>query len=355
MKSFTVSAPGKLHIIGEHAVVYGKPAILAAVNKKCIVEISEREDEDVIIVSEDLQAKMQISQDIILDRTQNVRKIWHEFLLTNNIARLHELIEDPLNAVVFAIGETLAFYEKRLKSGCNITIKSEIPIGSGMGSSGAMAASVAAGVALFLGEKLDKDIVNTISFLVEERIHGNPSGGDSATSCFGNFLWFRKESPELKIIYPLPFSITDNLKRNFFVFYTGKPKETTGEMVSLVRILYGKKPKFVENILTDLENLARKMIGALKKNDATAIIDIIKRSQRNLEELGVVSKNTKMLIQAIEAVGGAGKISGAGGARTDSGIVLAYHEDLKFLLDISKKTGIAGEQIILGAEGVKEE
>ena len=49
MEKITVSAPGKLHVLGEHVVVYGKPAIIAAVDKRCVVTITEREDEKIVI------------------------------------------------------------------------------------------------------------------------------------------------------------------------------------------------------------------------------------------------------------------------------------------------------------------
>src|SRR6266852_4922112 len=49
MKTFTVSAPGKLHLLGEHAVVYVKPAIIAAVDKRCYVDIAEKMDKKISI------------------------------------------------------------------------------------------------------------------------------------------------------------------------------------------------------------------------------------------------------------------------------------------------------------------
>jgi len=355
MTSFKISSPGKLHIIGEHSVVYGKPAILSAVNKRCFCEISERQDKDILIVSEDLQSKMQISQDIILERTKNAREGWKQFMENNNISQLNQLIADPLNLIVFAIGETLLFNKKNADKGFNLNISCEIPIGIGMGSSAAIATSVISAVFLFLGKELDLGIVNSISYLVEERIHGNPSGGDNAACCFGGFLWFRKESPELKIIQRLPFSLPEELKKKFLIFLTGRPKETTGEMVSSLRVLYGKKPKFVEAILQDQESLAREMIGSLKRSDSEEIIGIIKKAQRNLQSLEVVSSSTAQLIRKIEVLGGAAKICGAGGVKGASGVVLAFHDDPQMLLDTAKKAELVCEHISLGEEGVRME
>ncbi len=44
MKKIKVSAPGKIHLMGEHSVVYGKPALLAAINKRVFVELVPRKD-----------------------------------------------------------------------------------------------------------------------------------------------------------------------------------------------------------------------------------------------------------------------------------------------------------------------
>src|ERR1043165_4791735 len=99
MKRFKVSAPGKLHLIGEHSVVYDKPAIIAAVDKRCFVEIKETKDRNVRIKSENLTSHSRMSS--------YAETIIREF----------------------------ANYYDIEAYGFSIKIKSQIPIGCGMGSS----------------------------------------------------------------------------------------------------------------------------------------------------------------------------------------------------------------------------
>ncbi|MBU4099473.1 mevalonate kinase, partial [Patescibacteria group bacterium] len=158
MKQITVSAPGKLILLGEHAVVYGKPAIIVSVAKRCFVTLTPRNDKTIKIVSE--------NQDQVLDYPE------------------------------FIISKTLEYFHKKLTLGFDLSINSQIPINGGMGSSSALAVSIAGAVSLFLGQKFDKEKINAIAYLAEQKKHGNPSGGDNSTCCFGGLVWFRKETPD---------------------------------------------------------------------------------------------------------------------------------------------------------------
>ena len=78
-------------------------------------------------------------------------------------------------------------------------------------------------------------------------------------------------------------------------------------------------------------------------------------NERLLEQLGVVSNSTQKFIRDIENSGGAAKISGAGGVKTGSGIVLAVHDDPQKLMALAKKYKHPSFQVTLGGEGVRRE
>ena len=82
---------------------------------------------------------------------------------------------------------------------------------------------------------------------------------------------------------------------------------------------------------------------------------LITRNERLLEQLGVVSSKTKILIQKIEKEGGFAKISGAGGIKENSGIILAYHQDPNVLLKLAKEEKLDMFKVKLGERGVKSE
>ncbi len=355
MKQIRVSAPGKLILLGEHAVVYGKPAIIASVAKRCTVTLIPSSDGLVKINSRELNISQIFTEKEILEKTNLARKKWKNFSKTNDIRLLKSITSQPLDYAAITIGETLGFTKKKLPSGFSLAINSEIPINSGMGSSSALAVSIVGSVLFFLGEKFDKEKINNIAFLAEQKKHGNPSGGDNSTCCFGGLIWFRKETPDLKIISQIPFNIFGKISQNFLTVFTGAPEESTGEMVSIVHDLYQKRTKFTKEIFAGQELLARELLPALKKEDEDVLINCIRQGEKNLEFLGVVSPYAKSLIKKIEKKGGAAKICGAGGKTKGSGVLLAYHKNRQELKDLLKSHKITFSPVSFDAQGVRQE
>jgi len=269
-----------------------------------------------------------------------------------------------LNYPEFILSKTFEYFHKKAPSGFiphhigagfTLSINSEIPVGGGMGSSAALAVAIAGAVSLFLGEKFDKEKINNIAYLAEQKKHGNPSGVDNSSCCYGGLLWFRKEAEDLKNIQQLPFNISEKITRNFFIIFTGTPKESTKEMVSMVGELHKKRPKFTKEIFDNQELLVRELLPALKNGDEDTVKKCIRLGEKNLERLGVVSSFAKSFIRKIEKIGGAAKICGAGGKTKGTGVVLAYHKNRKELEDLLQSQKIAFSPISLGAEGVRQE
>ncbi len=355
MKQIRVSAPGKLNLLGEHTVVYGKPAIIASVAKRCTVTLTPSGGGVVKIISRELNVSEIFTEKEILEKSNLAQKKWKKFTKTNDIQLLKSITPEPLDYAVIIIGEALLFTKKKLPSGFSLTINSEIPINSGMGSSSALAISLVGAVLLFLGEKFDKEKINNIAFLAEQKKHGVPSGGDNSACCFGGLIWFRKETPDLKIISQNPFNISGKISQNFLVVFTGAPEESTGEMVSIVRDLYQKRTKFTKEIFAVQELLVRELLPALKKGDEDTVKKCIRLGEKNLEHLGVVSTFAKSLIRKIEKKGGAAKICGAGGKTKGAGVLLVYHKNRKELEDLLQSHKIDFSPVSLGAEGVRQE
>ncbi|HSW97845.1 MAG TPA: hypothetical protein VLF89_08520, partial [Candidatus Saccharimonadales bacterium] len=161
-KQIHVSAPGKLSLLGEHIVVYGKPAIIASVEKRCQVKIENREDNIVEIISKKLDTAIKITGEEIIKQTKQAQQQWETFAKTNDVAILKEITKNPLDYPIIIIGETLLFYKRELPMGFTVTIESEVPIGSGMGSSASLAVAIAQAVSLFLEQPFKKEDINTI-------------------------------------------------------------------------------------------------------------------------------------------------------------------------------------------------
>ncbi len=313
--SITVSAPCKVHLLGEHSVVYGKPAILTSVNLRVTVTITPS------VIASDQRERGN---------------------LPNKIKKIIEpIIKKHLKI------KTIPPY--------HLAIHSEAPIGAGLGSSAAISASYIATLLSFLKIKWDLELINKLTYEAEKTFQGNPSGGDNSTVVYGGLIWFRKESPDLKIIHPLPFTIHPKLAKNFIFINTGKPKEITAEMVKLVRQLYDKKPKVVEKFLEDQERLVRELLPVIKQGDEKELIRIIREGEKNLESIGVCSSFVKKIIRQIESSGGAAKICGAGSDSGPTGVLLCYHPKKAVVEKIAKENNLPFFKTSLGVEGLRLE
>lgn len=305
----TVSAPGKVHLLGEWSVVWGKPAILATV---------------------DLRVNITLSTSSVASSTQSeIKKI------VEPIVKKHLKIK------------TIPSY--------NLAISSQLPIGAGLGSSAAISASYITALLTFLKVKWDLNLVNSLTYEAEKVFHGNPSGGDNSTVVFGGLVWFRKEDPNLKLIQPLPFTIPAKLAKNFILINTGTPKETTKQMIAMTQELFDKKPKLKETFLTTQERLVRELLPALKDAGEKELIRIIREGEYNLDKIGVVSPYAKSIIRKIESAGGAAKICGAGGKTGPTGVLLAYHKDKSKLEKLAESFNLPFFSTSLGVAGLKQE
>ncbi len=328
----TFSAPGKVHLLGEHTVVYGKPALLVTIDLRIAVTLSSS------YVIPNKVRNLPSSEDLSLIARDDKRD-------TIQIDNIKKIIE-PIIKKYLSI-KTIPSYQ--------LEIASQLPIGAGLGSSAAISAAYIAALLSFLKVKWDKTLVNDLTYEAEKAFHGNPSGGDNSIVVFGGLVWYRKETPDLKIIQPLPFSIPSKLAKNFILINTGKPKETTREMVELVKSKIKNQKSKVRKIFDSQEKLVRELVTAIKEGNENKLIQIIKLGEKNLENLGVVSSFAKSIIRKIEQAGGAAKICGGGGKIREVGILLAYHQDSKQIEKIANSLNLPFFRTALGVKGLRQE
>jgi mevalonate kinase len=232
----TVSVPGKIHLMGEHAVVYGTPALLAVINKRMTVSVESAKKME-IITSE--------SSDYVLYALEKVKE--HVGLNTLPLMK--------------------------------ITITSDIPAGFHLGSSAATAVGTVAATIYFLKKLWNPTQINAIAYEIEKKQHGNPSGGDNTAVTMGGFIWFRKELEFLKSMWQLDIHIPPSLN-HFFLINTGRPKETTGEMVTLVRSRFEKHKAMMKQQFLRNEEQVKKIAIALKEHDEKVLMDAIQKGEQ---------------------------------------------------------------------------
>ena len=310
--SFTYSTPGKIHFLGEHVVVHGKPALLAATNLRLQVTVYSGQCKDKNYSGEQVKLKQTVEN-----------AIKNKFKLKN-----------------------LPNYF--------VEIKSRVPIGAGLGSSAASSAAYCAALLDFLKIEPTKELVNELAYECDKVFNGNPSGGDNTTVVYGGFIWYRKELDFLKTFKPLPFKLHKNIKQ-FYLISSGKPIETTGELVAKVRVNLERSRVKVQKIFDHQEVLVKNLAVVLKEGDENGLINIIKAGEVNLEKLGVVGKKAKDIIRRVEKIGGAVKIIGGGGIKEGAGMLLAYHKNPNKLIEFAKKQDWTIIAIKLGKEGLRKE
>jgi mevalonate kinase len=349
MNNIKVSAPGKLHLLGEHTIVYNKPAILTAVNKRCFIQISTRDDNKLNVLSKSYKKDLTLSFDDIVEKFNKAQADWDKYDASNNIPLLKSITKDPLDYPFIIVGQFINNYDLKTLPGFELVIDSEIPVGAGMGSSGALAVSIIGALSLFADKPFDKKTINDIAYLCEKKKHGKPSGGDNSTSCYGGLVWFKKDEGLKALDADLPKDVSSN----FYTINTGTPTETTGEMVGLVHRLVEKDPESMNAILDDQEKLVHDLLPALENEKHEEIIEIIRKGEANLEKLGVVSDYVKEIIRKIESCGGAAKICGAGGTTKSTGIILIYIQNIKDFKTIMKNYNLQITKILIAEEGLK--
>lgn len=309
-----VSAPGKIHLIGEHSVVYGKTAILASINLYLHAKISKS------------PTKQILGLPLFDDAISNMQKA-----IEKKIIEKFNLKEIP---------------------GYKIEIdKSEIPVGSGLGTSASLSVCFTVCLLKLLDLEHTKDDIFEIAFAGETVFHGNPSGGDLAAVLETGIILFRKSNDKFKV-KNLNFEIPKNLNK-FLLINSGKPEETTSDMVKFV----SQKQNTVDGELTKFLQsqgaLSTRLVKILKKGEEDKFIQLIKKSEKNLEKLGVVSEYAKKIVVDIEHLGGCAKISGAGGIKKGSGMILAYHKDLNTLIKFAKDNELKYYPVEISYEGIK--
>lgn len=304
-----VISPGKLILSGEHAVVYGAPACALAVNKTIQGVYQQRFDNIVTLQNTDLNIHASLELSEIFALHEILLKRYEEF--TKNKLAIHQVVTHPMELCWFAIAQV---FDGRPRGdrpyGFDITLKTNIPLGCGMGSSAALIVNLISGVNNLFDLSLSKEKIYELALTAENLQHGYSSGLDIQLSLFGGMHVFRKgkcRSP-LQINYSLPFQY----------FNSGKPQSTTGECVAFV-----KEQNFPPSLWQEFETTTLAFISALQNQDNVTLIETIKKNHRLLCKIGVVPKHIQMMIAEIEAKGGAAKICGAGSIRGDNaGIIL---------------------------------
>jgi mevalonate kinase len=309
MPAFTAAAPGKIILVGEHAVVYGQPALA------------------VPIFTVQARAVVQAEPTAASDRVQ---------IRAPRIGLDHALAEldpdHPLAQIINLVREELKI--SRLPA-LTLHIHSEIPIAAGLGSSAAVSAAVIRALAAFLGHPLTDGQVSELTYQAEKIYHGTPSGIDNTVIAFSRPVYYRKGRPPEPFQIPQPFTLV--------IGDTGSPS-LTSETVGAVRRGWEKQPERYQALFDAIGDLARRVRQDLEAGELKEVGPLLTENHRLLKSLGVSTPALDQLVEAAVEAGALGaKLSGGGGG--GNMIALVEKEHAETLAGTLLEAGAAGTLI----------
>lgn len=302
----TASAPGKVILLGEHAVVFGKTAISLAIGLRleCRAERAEHFSLNGHPLSPQSHGYIH----------QAVKQVWK--------------------------GGPLAFHTR-----------SDFPSGSGLGSSAAVTTSTLAVLAKMNGARAEEEWVARHAFDVESEVQGRASPIDTSTSTHGyGILVDSKPGPDL--LWHIKRDI-----REWYIHHCPVPEMTlvvgftgisapTGPLVAKVK-RYADKNTFAREVIHEIGTLSQDGLVCLRRNDREGLGRLMTRDHRLLAILGVSCRQLDKLVEAALPYSYGAKLTGAGGggsmiALTDRPELVAEEIKNKGGTPFIVKTGVPG-------------
>ncbi|MBI1946683.1 MAG: mevalonate kinase [Deltaproteobacteria bacterium] len=290
-------APGKVILFGEHAVVYGQPAVAGTIDRGIRVAVSQRDGE---------------VRDGPLFKSHSM----------GMRARPDPHGEGP-EGLRKALGVLVDLYGARVRR-LVLSAEGTIPAGAGLGSSAALSVALLRGVQRVLGEgALGGDALVERAFALERVFHGNPSGVDHTTIALGGCIAYRRAPAEGGQGDAVVERLTLPRRVRLAVAVAGL-HGGTARAVSALRDRARRHQAAYQRVYEGIGALAVEGRAALEQGALAAVGELMDVNQGYLNALGVSTPAIEALCATARERGALGaKLSGAGGG----GAVIALVED----------------------------
>ena len=278
MPASTATAPGKIILFGEHAVVYGRPAIAVPVN-----QVRARATVMPEIRGEPGSISIQ-AQDIGLDASLDALSPGH-----------------PLALAVRGVLETL---NCQSPPAFRLRISSTIPVAAGLGSGAAVSVAIIRALSDFLGQPLPDDRVCALAYEVEKIYHGTPSGIDNTVITYNHPVYFVRGQVVETFQVKKPFTMV--------IGDTGISSPTS-IAVGDVRRLWQELPEKFESLFDQVGTIVQSARQVIESGQVEQLGPLMDHNHVLLQEIGVSSVELDRLVDAAHTAGALGaKLSGGG-------------------------------------------
>jgi len=316
----TASAPGKLMLFGEHAVVDGHPCIVTAVDQRIYVTVKKNGTNIFHIEAPDLGLEAYTKTIEELGKKELPKEVRFIEMLYKRFLEKH-----PQN------------------EGINVITRSDFSSAFGFGSSSAVTVAFAKALTELYGMPLDNHALFRLCYEAVLDVQGVGSGFDIAAAIWGGTLYY---VPPAKVVEQV------HLEKNYFVVgYTGI-KADTPTLVRMVQNQKAKNPSLIGGIFERITETVNKAKTAMEEKDWEEVGRLMNTNQELLRMLQVSSVELDALIEGcLKAKAWGAKLSGAGG-----GDCMVAITDTTLLPEIREAILKAGGEVMevgLGADGVK--
>jgi mevalonate kinase len=272
------TAPGKTILFGEHAVVYGQPAIA--------VPVTER------------QAKVKIFP-LIGSQTDQIQFIAPQIQFEKNYIDL-----DKHHPFRIALEQVKNFLDISHYPACKIHLSSTIPISSGLGSSAAISVSLINALFSFVGYQASESLLSELAYKVEIEFHGTPSGIDNTVVAYRKPVYFQK-GKDIEFINP---------GGNFTIIIADSGVSgNTKVAVARVRERWLNNTILFEEYFQKIGEIASHAKMALENGEQTILGNLMNANQELLRKIGVSHPSLENLIDISMKHGGLGAKLCSGG------------------------------------------
>ncbi len=324
-RQINVSAPSKVILHGEHAVVYGKSAVAASLDLRTRMCLTPITNENLLQVDfpdvgvKETWTSQSIKKGVLCQKpkTSTLAQIDEPFLekiqsfVDHQCAVMDDLQKASLTCFFYLYAVICEHFVPM-----HIKVESEIPLGAGLGSSAALSVCLAAGLCTITrpdGSIEDKKEICDLALLSEMILHGRPSGIDNAVSTYGGFVHFNQG----KI---LPLEPPKNVTLRIVLVNTKSPRKTK-DQVEKVRVQKQRHPLVIDPILEAIDGVSQSFLDKIKlmeshgdsQEDYQHLNDLVTYNHKLLNTLGVSHPSLEEVIAVAQSCGLSAKLTGAGG------------------------------------------